>query len=62
MNFPVHTQVVKLVILLFFGIPNLDLAKHTKSNKQINKEMVFFFCIQSRENPTQILINEIYQH
>lgn len=31
MNFPVHNQGVKLVILLLFGIPNLNEFKKSKS-------------------------------
>lgn len=33
MNFPAHNQGVKPVILLFFGIPDQDPAKHTKTKR-----------------------------
>lgn len=60
MNFPVHNQGVKLARLPFL----VYLKTRPSEAHQNKKGMVFFFSIQSRENPTVYFhnINGIYQH
>lgn len=59
MHFPVHNQEVKPVILLFFGIPYQDPAKHTKAKKG-GGGILFLYSIKRKPHPD--LINGIYQH